>query len=474
MGMHGKGAGVKKSSYLNRDYNFGQTMLTLRTRIGLTQAGLADYLGVSRRAVGDWESGSSYPRAEHLKEFIALAFRHQAFTHGRVIEEVHALWQAAHQKILFDDIWFAAFLPQSEVTPSSETTQESTAGPFLGQRVDWSVAPAVPTFYGRELEMDLLTGWIVTERCRVVSVLGLGGVGKSALANNWMRQIADDFEVVTWRSLRDFSTWEELLNELHQVLVPQSFNGEPVSILQCQNILLEQIRKTRILLVLDNLEAALEAGEGMGRMRPGFEGLERALRLAAETEHQSCILLTSREEPAALVPLESSQAPVRVMRLGPLDIASCKKMLSEKGVKGSPSDWAQFIKAYTGNPLALKIAAQTVVDLFDGEIAPFLEQGEIIFGGIRDLLGEQFARLSSIEQDVLLRMAILGEPTTFDELSEGMVQAVPRARLFEAVGALRNRSLIEPSKRKGSFSLQLIMMEYLTAQLIPQAGSPDG
>ena len=31
-------------------------MLTLRTSIGLTQAGLADLLGVSRKAVGGWEA----------------------------------------------------------------------------------------------------------------------------------------------------------------------------------------------------------------------------------------------------------------------------------------------------------------------------------------------------------------------------------------------------------------------------------
>ena len=39
---------MKRSSYSERDYAFGQTMLTLWTNIGLTQAGLADLLGVSR------------------------------------------------------------------------------------------------------------------------------------------------------------------------------------------------------------------------------------------------------------------------------------------------------------------------------------------------------------------------------------------------------------------------------------------
>ncbi len=45
---------VKKSSYGEHDYAFGQRMLTLRTSIGLTQAGLARQLGISRQAVVEW------------------------------------------------------------------------------------------------------------------------------------------------------------------------------------------------------------------------------------------------------------------------------------------------------------------------------------------------------------------------------------------------------------------------------------
>src|SRR5947209_19460932 len=70
---------VKSYSYHERDYAFGQLMLTLRTTIGLTQAGLAELLHVHRRAVAGWEAGSSYPKAEHLKELMTLAVQQQAF-----------------------------------------------------------------------------------------------------------------------------------------------------------------------------------------------------------------------------------------------------------------------------------------------------------------------------------------------------------------------------------------------------------
>ena len=52
--------------YREHDYTFGQAMLTLRKSLRLTQAGLADLLGVSRRAVGEWEGGLNYPKAHHF------------------------------------------------------------------------------------------------------------------------------------------------------------------------------------------------------------------------------------------------------------------------------------------------------------------------------------------------------------------------------------------------------------------------
>jgi DNA-binding transcriptional regulator YiaG len=79
---------MKQSFYSERDYAFGQAMLSLRTAIGLTQAGLARMLRVSRKAIGQWEAGETYPKAEHLKALLAFAVRQQAFAAGREEEEI--------------------------------------------------------------------------------------------------------------------------------------------------------------------------------------------------------------------------------------------------------------------------------------------------------------------------------------------------------------------------------------------------
>jgi transcriptional regulator with XRE-family HTH domain len=178
---------MKRYSYSERDYAFGQLILTLRTSIGLTQAGLAGKLGVSRRAVAEWEGGLSYPKAERLKQLIELGVQQQAFTTGRDEEEICALWKAAHRKVLLDERWLHDLLasprpislfPRVE-TQNLPTDLESASIP----RIDLMGALDTSHFAGREVEVAELSGWIVLERCRLVTLLGMGGIGKSMLAS---------------------------------------------------------------------------------------------------------------------------------------------------------------------------------------------------------------------------------------------------------------------------------------------------
>src|SRR2546426_6886352 len=456
---------MKVSSYRERDYAFGRVMLTLRTRLGLTQTELADMLGVRRRAVIDWEGGLTYPTAEHLKAFIALAIERRAWPFGREAEEVRALWQAARQKVLLDEAWLGGLLSHIQAPPASQpgeetgVTAQALASPSRGgPRVDWGDALAVTTFYGRQWELDLLSEWVVQARCRVVGGVGLGGIGKSALATQVMHRVAERFEVVIWRSLRDVPSCEALLDDCLQVLAPQAVRDVSASLESRQSLLLDCLRSRRVLLVYDNLESFLEEGEDTGHMRAGYEGFARVLRRVAETEHQSCWLLTSREKPSELVSLEGSRAPVRALRLARLDADSCEQLLAEKGIAGNAAEQTRLIEAYVGNPLALKIVARTIVELFDGQIVPFLEQGEVVFGGVRALLDEQYARLSAVEQSVLLWLAILREPVNLQELLAVLGTPLPRSQVLGAGDSLRRRSLIERGQRQGSFPLQSVVM----------------
>src|SRR5256712_2784564 len=201
----------------------------------------------------------------------------------------------------------------------------------------------------------------------------MGGIGKSALAVTAMHRLAAQFEVVLWRSLRDAPGCSALVDGCLQVLAPQPLRDLPDSLEERLSLLMEQLRARRALLVLDNLEMLLSEGEGTGRMRAGYEGYARLLRRVAQTVHQSCLLLTSREEPSDLVPLEGSRTPVRALRLSGLEREAGEQLLEERELVGTASGREQLIERYGGNPLALKIVAQTITELFGGEIAAFLE-----------------------------------------------------------------------------------------------------
>jgi len=464
---------VKRTVYGEHDYAFGQLMLTLRTTIGLTQAGLADRLGVSRRAVAEWEAGSSYPKVESLTQLIELGVRASAFAAGHEAEEIRALWQAAHQKVLLDERWLQNLLAPAVPVQRSPQAQTPIAPAFekpaAFSRIDLVGALDVSHFAGREVEVAELSVWIVQEHCRLIALLGMGGIGKSMLASYLGQHLAPQFEAVLWRSVRDAPSCEDLVADCITFFSETPPAAFPAPLEQRISQLLARLQAHRCLLVLDNLETLLASGDPMGGYLPGYEGYGRLIGRLAESAHQSCVLLTSREKPREIEPLEGARSPVRSLRLTGVAEQAAYDLLSDKGLSGTPAAWQQFVVSYGGNPLALKIVAQAILDLFGGELDRFLQEGELVFNGIRPVLRQQVERLSPLEHLLLTWLAVLREWTKLDTLAQVQHPRVLRAQLLEALEALRRRSLVERGQQ-ARFSLQSVVMEYLTDALGERLG----
>ncbi|MBE9139170.1 hypothetical protein IQ254_18545 [Nodosilinea sp. LEGE 07088] len=329
--------------------------------------------------------------------------------------------------------------------------------------IDWGEAPDVSVFFGRETEIATLTQWVVDDSCRLVAVLGMGGMGKTSLTAKLVETLVEAqscaFEQIIWRSLRHAPTLDELLEDLVAFVSGQRDTRGTVK------QLLYWLRQSRCLLMLDNMETLLHEGERAGYFGDGYEDYGDLLQLVAETRHQSCVVLTSREKPAVVGTLEGSGLPVRSQLLAGSPEAAMA--LSEaKGLIGSTAEKRLLADRYGNSPLALKIVATSIQSLFDGEIAGFLAEDTVIFNGLQRLLDQQFRRLAELERTVMYWLAINRDWTSISDLVADIQPTVSRTQILEALEALRWRSLIET--RAGRYSQQPVVMEYVSDRLIEQ------
>lgn len=356
-------------------------------------------------------------------------------------------------------------------TSSSEAWETRQENP----QQDWGEAADVSQFYGREEELFQLRQWSIEEHCRLVALVGIGGIGKSTLAVKLALQIQTEFEIVVWRSLRNAPPLDELLESIlffllrtrgEEPVIPRTLDGRLSKLMEC-------LRSSRCLLILDNAETILSSGERAGQCRNGYEGYSQLLQTVGEVPHQSCLLLTSREKPRAIALLEGEKSKVRSLSLKGLKAEAGRELFQQKGqFAGSQAEWSQLSEHYGGNPLALKLVATATQELFNGTIASlfkYAQQEVLVFEHIRELLEGQFNRLSAVEQELIYWMAISREPVSLAELEKDIVTVASKRKLLEAMNSLLIRSLIE--KDGEYFWVQPIVMEYVTQRLVEQSYS---
>jgi WD40 repeat protein/transcriptional regulator with XRE-family HTH domain len=482
-----------------RDYAFGIATLTLREKAHLTQQELARRIGVSTRALQNWESGSSYPKGTYLTKLIEIYVLQHAFTPGKEAEEAEHLWEKVREKAprphaTFDHSWFQGLLQgqthsiltlsSKELAASSQSDANAllyfpqsrygaTSRPPLSglHREDWGEAIDVSSFYGREVELATLERWIVADHCRLVAILGIGGIGKTALSVKVASSIADTFECILWRSLRNAPSAEELVADWIPFLSHQTSTDLPQSIDGRISLLIRLLRERRCLLVLDNIETVLQQGSREGAYQKGYESYGTLLQRIGEAEHSSCLMLTSREKPKEIGPLEGLNAPVRSLKLAGLSLSECQGLLQGKELFGDEAAWTELVRHYAGNPMALKMIAETVHEVFGGDLAAFLCEDTLLFNDLQVLVQQQFERLSREEQFVMYWLVIERELVSLHTLAVELEPIVSKRQVLEAVEALRRRSLIERGSQGTAFTLQPMIMEYVTEHAIERAST---
>ncbi|MBV7333699.1 AAA family ATPase [Chloroflexi bacterium TSY] len=343
----------------------------------------------------------------------------------------------------------------------------SSDPPFMAP-LDLDNIPNPEPFFGRQQERQKIAEWLLRDRCRLVMIFGMGGMGKTSLAARCVREIVHrangaHFDAILWRSLVNAPPLTQLLSPLLQILSDQQLLLVPKNVDEQLRLLLGYLRNKRVLLVLDNMESILD-GERAGAYLPGYESYNQLIQQIATLEHQSHLILTSREQLRDFKRLEGDNQLVQSLQLDGLDDRAGHELLAQRGLQGMDDEEMILIKRYSGNPLALKLVADSVEDIFGRDIIEFLTEESLVFDDIRDVLDQQFARLSPLERELLFWLAVERELTSAQLLRKNLLHRPAQSTFMEALRSLLRRSLIE--RHDDGFTLQNVVTEYLTDRLI--------
>ncbi|WP_254563355.1 NB-ARC domain-containing protein [Oscillatoria sp. HE19RPO] len=339
---------------------------------------------------------------------------------------------------------------------SAETShQRSPSRTNTDKHYDMTDAPERDHFYDRSDELTTLKQWIVEENIRLVNLIGLSGIGKTAMAVELVDQIKDRFDIVIWRSHNQFLKQISLENNLLDILSQHQETK--------LNSLIEYLRSYRCLIILDDLQETFNRGELAGTYLPGYQNYSKFLKKIASFSHNSCFVLISSEKPLGIATLEAESLYCRSLHLTGLG-ESAREMLKTRGLTDDDK-WLELITLYDGNPSWLNIISTTILDLFNGSVTQFLACPMPFLGDLETILSESYLRLSESEKSVMFCLArvqsldITHKPTDFSG---------SHADFLKALQSLCRRFLVNKNLENGgsSFNLKPVIKEYIKLQII--------
>ncbi len=429
---------------------------------------------------------------EQVSNFIAQEFFRyflEFFAHEKY--PIFLAVQEARNKLKKHDLQHpgASFLPALCTNPAVVeplTWENLRAVNTKGFHADWGNVPPVNHFFGRTEELEKLKQWIVNERCRVLAIvgsggigktglsvkLGQGGIGKTDLSVKLARGMQGEFDYIIWRSLLNAPPFIEITTDIIKFLSHQQETNLPESPNTQINTLLGYLKQNRCLLILDNIESILEDG----KYRDGYGVYGEMFQQIRQEKHQSCLLLTSRVIPPEIESRRYKDGSVRLLELtGLRETEAVKKIFQQIGeFRATDENWEKLIEVYGGNPLFLELSAGFIKEQYQGNIGIFLEKEQhLLEKSIEDdLLNWHFQRLNKLEKEIIYWLAINRELVSESELLEDLLSISKLQQVNKYLQSLKKKipleKIVETSTDKPKFTLQPVIIEYITKRLINQ------
>ena len=335
----------------------------------------------------------------------------------------------------------------------NQETSNPQQTPTLHQ--DLSEMPELGDFFDRTSELQTLTTWILQQNCRLITLIGRLGIGKTSLAVQLVKQIKDEFEYTVWCTLDEFPTIDKFQSNLRQLFSnSEKQDSSPTN--QKRLPLIKYLQNHRCLIVLDDVHNLLCSGELAGKYKPECEEYRSLFKQIEKLSHQSCFLLVGWEQPREVTQIKNQNQPIRSLQLKGLDIAAAGEILRDNGLAEIDNS-ETLIHRYQGNPLWLKSVATLIQDL-GGGVTELLPNDTILLPeDLKDVLHQQFDRLSELEKQVISLLAKESQPINRAKLLEN--DTIPVSDLLNALQSLSRRCWIE--QLGSSYTILPVIGEYI-------------
>jgi len=318
---------------------------------------------------------------------------------------------------------------------------------------DLTLAPQIINFYNRETELKTISNWIFKQNTRLMSILGLSGIGKTALVKRWVDLNLDQFEFIIWRSLKYPKPLELLVKDLLNIIKPEDKQTIDDQVKQLLDIFINK----KCLIILDDVQNIFTPGQFAGQYQPEYQSYQNFFTLVTEVEHQSSLILISQEQCPEMQGWENELYPINCLELSGLyDL----EILNNKGLKNDEF-WLNLINLYEGNPIYLKSITISIKNIFDGDVAEFLAENELVITQeMRSHFNQLFNRLSPIEQQIVLKLSQFEQPLSRETLRESV--ELSSTDLINGLQSLQQRYLVTKIKQdKIMFKLSSVFGKYV-------------
>ena len=336
--------------------------------------------------------------------------------------------------------------------PNQETS--NTKQPQTSHQ-DLSEMPELGDFFDRTSELQTLTTWILQQNCRLITLIGRLGIGKTSLAVQLVQQIKDEFEYTVWCTLDEFPTIDKFQSNLRQLFSnSEKQDSSPTN--QKRLPLIKYLQNHRCLIVLDDVQNLFCSGESAGKYKPEYEEYRSLFKEIEKLSHQSCFLLIGWEQPREVTQFKNQNTPIRTLQLKGLDIAAGREILRDCGLEEIDNSEA-LIHRYEGNPLWLKSVANLIQELGIGVTELLLDDTILLPEDLKDVLQQQYDRTSELEKQVMSVLAKENQPVNLAKLLEkGQISS---SDLLNALQSLSRRCLIE--KEGSLYTLSPVLKQYI-------------